>query len=187
MTAPLLPADEFLAFGSRIEKQSLRALKRFQEYGRWAEGDTGLDGVLELAAKILLDAQIYELEERTLAFEMLACEALACRSDMPDSPASGLVVVLGGRGDKLSLYRQLLRIIETLGMSMSRTVNHHHAVGLCQARGQGPAKLAGIGRCTMDHHHHGPSIALTKDMHLGVIDFNQVTGRWMGFIDPSGI
>lgn len=109
MTAPLLPADEFLAFGSRIEKQSLRALKRFQEYGRWAETDAGLEGVLELAAKILLDAQIYELEERTLAFEMLACEALACRSDLPESPASGLVVVLGGRGDKLSLYRQLLQ------------------------------------------------------------------------------
>ena len=104
----MLPADEYSAFGARIEKQSLRALKRFQDYGRWADDDASLGGLLELASKILLDARVYELEERCLAYEMLACEALACRPVFGQPETPGLVVVLGGGGDKLSLYRQLL-------------------------------------------------------------------------------
>lgn len=107
MLESLVSGEDYSLFCTQVQDQSLRALKRFQGYGDWVKQGDGAGEFYDLLGKILLDDRVYDLEERALAFEIVACEALAVQWPLLDGTLEE-IVVLGGDLGRVALYRQLL-------------------------------------------------------------------------------
>jgi hypothetical protein len=103
----LFAPGEYRDFVDLVEKQSLRQLKRYHDYGKRVHDPQALVGLMELLGKVLLDRRVYSLEERALAFEILACESLRSQ-DFGQESVEGQVVVIGGEINQVQLYRQML-------------------------------------------------------------------------------
>ena len=91
-----------------MESQSLRAMRRYLDYGQRCENRQGMEELYRWIGRILLDdGQVYSPEEQALAFEVAVCERLAdlwpAWQDV-DAPQ----VVVSGDVDKVFLYRQML-------------------------------------------------------------------------------
>ncbi|MEW6755581.1 MAG: hypothetical protein AB1505_32080 [Candidatus Latescibacterota bacterium] len=85
----------------------MRRLRRFLDYGKRARDEVGVAELLQWAGRIMADdGQVYSLEEKGLAFEVAACEAIACL--LPSLPEEGEKLVLGLAPDRVFLYRQVL-------------------------------------------------------------------------------
>jgi hypothetical protein len=71
-----IDSDQFDVFRTQFESQSPRHLRRFLDYGkRLKRGDAG-DEFFQWLGKILLDDQVYDLAEQSLAFEIAAAERI---------------------------------------------------------------------------------------------------------------
>ena len=91
-----------------MESQSLRAMRRYLDYGQRCENRQGMEELYRWIGRILLDdGQVYSPEEQALAFEVAVCERLA---DLWPAWQDGDArqVVVSGDVDKVFLYRQML-------------------------------------------------------------------------------
>jgi hypothetical protein len=76
----IFSTEVYARFCQALEKQSLRALRRFHEYEKRLESGQGLGELYQLLGKILLDdGDIYGIEDKAMAFEIVACECIANR------------------------------------------------------------------------------------------------------------
>lgn len=92
-----------------VEKQGLREIRRYLDYGKRIKDGAGLEEFYQWLAKILLDGgQVYAPEEQALAFEIGAGELLADQwAALNQGPAADLV--LNQPLDKSAIYRLILQ------------------------------------------------------------------------------
>lgn len=92
-----------------VEKQSLREIRRYLDYGKRVKEGVGVDELYQWIAKIALDdGQVYSLEDRAIALEIGVCELLADQWDnlSGEKPAD---LVLNQPVDKCAIYRLILQ------------------------------------------------------------------------------
>lgn len=90
------------------ESQSVRSLRRYLDYEKRLRSGTGLDELNQWLGKILLDdGSVYELAERSKAFEIAACERIRGMWQRLEDTAPE-VITIGGPVDKMGVYRRLL-------------------------------------------------------------------------------
>ena len=103
----IFSTEVYARFCQALEKQSLRALRRFHEYEKRLESGQGLGELYQLLGKILLDdGDIYGIEDKAMAFEIVACECIANRW-VEETGSKHDMVLIVGPVDKVRLYRQL--------------------------------------------------------------------------------
>jgi hypothetical protein len=74
---PQLTDGDLQALRELTESQSARSLRRYLDYGKRLRSGTGLDELSQWLGKILLDdGSVYDLSDRSMAFEIAACERI---------------------------------------------------------------------------------------------------------------
>lgn len=100
--------DDLQALRQLMESQSPRVLRRFLDYGKRLRSGVGLDQLSQWLGKILLDdGSVYDLSERSQAFEIAACEHISEMWERLES-VEPEVITVGGPIDKMAIYRRLL-------------------------------------------------------------------------------
>ncbi len=90
------------------ESQSPRSLRRYLDYGKRLRSGAGLDELSQWLGKILLDdGSVYDLSDRSMAFEIAACERVRGMWQLLEGVAPE-VITIGGPVDKMGIYRRLL-------------------------------------------------------------------------------
>lgn len=106
----IFSTEEYGHFCTALEKQTLRSLRRFHDYGKRLESGQGLEELYQLIGKILLDdGNIYGLEDKALAFEVAVCEHMASCWHREVELGDELAFIIGPL-NKARLYRQLLSL-----------------------------------------------------------------------------
>ncbi len=105
---PQLTDEDLQDLRELTESQSPRSLRRYLDYGKRLRSGTGLDELNQWLGKILLDdGSVYGLGERSLAFEIAACERIRGMWQRLEGIAPE-VITIGGPVDKMGIYRRLL-------------------------------------------------------------------------------
>jgi len=89
------------------ESHSPRSLRRYLDYGKRLRSRSGLDELRRWLGKILLDdGSVYDLSDRSMAFEVASCERIRAMWATLEE-VTPEVIALGGPVDKMGIYRRI--------------------------------------------------------------------------------